>query len=600
MSNNRPQKLSDLKWLPVALSCGGAIAFSQYLGLHSSDILTLIFAFLMYPVFRKRYSEGNGFCGASLVCGVLFGSFIGLSAFFTETPMFKNVSDYILILPLSIMLVFFFESLTYVIYKRTDRIQLAENRREPSQKKKTLVFFGSMIALLVFWLPAFLYAYPCVITEDSKDQLKQVTGQIALSNHHPILHTMIIKLIFNTGKAIFGNDTQAVMLYSIIQQLFMAACFAYLIETLYKFRARKSVLICALLSYIIPLYHAMYSVTMWKDVPFGGIMCVLAALLWRMLRKEKEEKISATELVMLFIFSVGMCLMRSNGLYAFCFLLLVSIFVFIRRHRSVLAVMCAALVSALIINGPVYNTMNIKKVDTVESLSIPLQQIAAVVTYENDLTEEQKALLNKVVEVEEIPGYYTYYLSDPIKELIRAKGNQQYITDHKGEFLELYIQLGLSHPDDYIKAYIDQTFGYWYPDEQYWVTANIALSEGVDIVKESKLGIFDDFFKFYMDSYYDTPFLGLLWSIGTGVWVYIFMFGAVLRRRKKSLALVFIPVLGVYLTLLVATPVSSEFRYIYSLFTTLPIFCTIPFMDAPEIKENISEAAVNNVNGAQE
>lgn len=590
-NKEHPQKLSDLKWLPAALSCAGAIAFSQYLSFRTSNILTLLFAMLMYPVFKKRYSEGNGFCGASLVCGIIFGLFTGMSAFFITEPMFERAPSTAMMFPIIIMLIFFFEALTYVLYKMSDGLQFAESRKEPPMKKKVLVFAGTMLILLICWLPAFLYLYPCSMTEDSLWQLQQAAGQTELTNHHPILHTMIIRLIYNTGKAIFGNDTQAVLLYSIVQQLFMSACFAFLIETLYKFRARRAVLICALLCYIVPIFHSMYSVTMWKDVPFGGIMCVLAVLLLRILKKEKEEKISAAELVMLFVFSVGMCLMRSNGLYAFCFLLLFAAFVFLRRHRAVFAVMCAALISAFIIKGPVYSAMNVKPVDTIESLSMPAQQIAAVVSDNCALTDEQRELLGQVVDIDKIPEYYRHYISDPMKELVRDKDNQQYITDHKGEFLKLYVDLGLSHPDVYITAFINQTFGYWYPDVQYWVTSPILLSDGFDIVKEPKLGIFNDFFGFFQSSYIETPFLGLLWSIGTAVWVFIFMFGALLRRQKKSLALVFIPVLGIYLTLLIATPVYAEFRYIYSLFTTLPLFCTIPFMDAPEIKEEKAEAA---------
>ena len=83
--------------------------------------------------------------------------------------------------------------------------------------------------------------------------------------------------------------------------------------------------------------------------------------------------------------------------------------------------------------------------------------------------------------------------------------------------------------------------------------------------------------------------MGLVWSIGSAVWLYIFVFGAAMRRQKKTIMLVFIPLLGVYLTLLIATPVYSEFRYIYSLFTTLPLFCAIPFMDIPKKAEAKAE-----------
>jgi hypothetical protein len=67
------------------------------------------------------------------------------------------------------------------------------------------------------------------------------------------------------------------------------------------------------------------------------------------------------------------------------------------------------------------------------------------------------------------------------------------------------------------------------------------------------------------------------------------MAGAASVRHKKSVLLVYLPVFGVYLTLLIATPVYSEFRYIYSLFTSLPMFCIVPFLDIRKNTETKSD-----------
>ena len=40
-----------------------------------------------------------------------------------------------------------------------------------------------------------------------------------------------------------------------------------------------------------------------------------------------------------------------------------------------------------------------------------------------------------------------------------------------------------------------------------------------------------------------------------------------------------------------ATPISAEFRYIYCLFTSMPLFCTIPFLDVKAGKIDDKEAA---------
>ena len=48
-------------------------------------------------------------------------------------------------------------------------------------------------------------------------------------------------------------------------------------------------------------------------------------------------------------------------------------------------------------------------------------------------------------------------------------------------------------------------------------------------------------------------------------------------RQYRRAALLTVPVLAVVLTLLVATPVASEFRYAYAVFTCLPMTAAAVF-----------------------
>lgn len=588
-THSRPNSISDLKWFPYVLSAIGAIAFSQFFGFDTSNFFTLIFAILMFPMFRRRYSSELRFNKASAICGVLFSIFTVASSQIDNYKIkqsFAELDSFPSYLAAFVMFFIFYEALTYVLYEKLSSAKLSEEKAEPSMKGKLIVFFGSMLIMLIMWLPISLYLYPAAMTEDSLWQLKQAAGMSDLSNHHPVLHTMIIRLTFSLGQWLFnGDDTRSVRVYTITQQLFLSGCFAYLTETLYVSKAKRKAIICSLLFYIIPVYHAAYSATMWKDVWFGGTVAVLSSLIWRLLRKGKKFRLSLSEAMLLFVFSLLMCLMRSNGLFAFLLLFIGAFFVFLHRSKLTVAVMTAAIAAAIIIKGPVYSSMGVKYTDLIESLSIPAQQIACVAQNTGDLSPEQKELLDEVVDTEAINGRYMNGVSDYIKTLVREKDNQGYIAEHKYEYLRLWAALGLKYPDKYAAAFINQTYGYWFPDVQYWVTTTWCLTDGFDIRHEHKTGVFTDFITFYINAYIETPFLGLIWSIGMGVWVFIFMLGAAVKRHKKSVLIVYLPVLGVWLTLLMATPISAEFRYIYCLFTCMPLFCVIPFL---ECKSGIS------------
>jgi len=52
-----------------------------------------------------------------------------------------------------------------------------------------------------------------------------------------------------------------------------------------------------------------------------------------------------------------------------------------------------------------------------------------------------------------------------------------------------------------------------------------------------------------------------------------------LKNNSKKSIILFIPIIGVWLTILIATPVFAEFRYMYSACTCLPFLMLVPFMN---------------------
>ena len=64
----------------------------------------------------------------------------------------------------------------------------------------------------------------------------------------------------------------------------------------------------------------------------------------------------------------------------------------------------------------------IPQADFVESLSIPVQQIARVIANGESLTEHEAAYVDQLMDVEQIAAAYQPDCSDNIKNLIRQKG----------------------------------------------------------------------------------------------------------------------------------------------------------------------------------
>ena len=91
-------------------------------------------------------------------------------------------------------------------------------------------------------------------------------------------------------------------------------------------------------------------------------------------------------------------------------------------------------------------------------------------------------------------------------------------------------------------------------------------------------------------SYRSIPIYGMLWSIGLNM-LAAFALGAICIVKKRArLLMAFLPVVAVFLTLMISTPVYAEFRYIYCLFTTLPFLASITFL-APLPNKNPAKGA---------
>jgi len=260
-----------------------------------------------------------------------------------------------------------------------------------------------------------------------------------------------------------------------------------------------------------------------------------------------------------------------------------------KKHFRPLITCVTALAVALIIKIPVYNALHVTPPDTIESLSIPAQHIAGTLHDGAELTPEENELLSHIVDVSRISETYVSEISDPVKNLVRETDNQEYLEEHKLEFLKLWIDLGLRHPASYLKAQVSQTYGYFYPDVQYWVYPGEFRNDNFQFQKNSLVPeAVGKLLNEWRNLYYHVHYLGMFWSIGFMTWIVVFMTGAVFVKKSKKFLLIYLPVIGVILTLMIATPVFSEFRYAYCVFTGVPLFCVIPFLNTGILKENIT------------
>lgn len=438
-----------------------------------------------------------------------------------------------------------------------------------------VLFFCFSVGVDFIFLLAY---YPGVMEWDSFIQMRQVWDGV-YSNHHPWLHTMLIKFIYDLGCALFGSTNRAFALYSIFSICLLSFSFTCVIVYLAKKGLQLIYLIIVGLLYVMSPINQMYSIIMWKDIPFGACVLIFTVLLFTIRDRQLEDKPNLLNWVLFVPLAFGVCFFRSNGLYVFLGMIPFLIYVFWKQKKAIICAISVVLILGGIYKGPVFEHFNVTEPDIIESLSIPAQQIAAVIANDGKINEEQKELLSQVIDLEKVPEAYrgSSTCSDDIKDLVREKDNQQYIADHSGEFLKTWVQLFFENKRIYVHAYVRETSGYWYHKIYFpFIWATYIQENGHGIDRERKLpdtvcdGIANYLtgYKAHFDKY-----------LSTGLYIYIFLLSLFIALRKKSKHLIcYLPALGIWGTILIATPVWADLRYAYA------IVISVPFLIAMTLK----------------
>lgn len=476
-----------------------------------------------------------------------------------------------------------FAALLSVIKKR-NRTGLDKNENKKpgtrlnnhqSSRKWFLIAFISAEVCFIFSL---LYNYPGVTTFDSNFQMLQAVGVTAINNHHPVVHTLLIRLFFLTANGIGGSPDTAVCIYSAFQLTCMALTFAYCVSILAKNGADGIFLGLTVIFYGTAPINMQYAVTMWKDVLFGAFVLIYTLELWQINDKLKfEEKPKRGDLAAMALSGAGFCLFRTNGIIAFALLTAVLVFVFFKKSKAFVCVNIAVLIISMIIVGPFYSVLGFKENNPIEALAVPTQQIAAVCSYGGAITESQAQFLTNVCNLNELAENYTPDCVNTAKDYIRSYGNQFYITEHKAEFIRIWAQLGLKNPKIYIKAYWTLTRGFVIPSDDGLTIANWVYKNDLGIYKKTIIGNFaENCFTKYLMLFCSNP-AKIIFSIGTFDFVAAVLFVANAIKKKFATVLLFLPTLFIFFTIMISTPVSGEFRYMYSLFISLPILSFLTF-----------------------
>lgn len=305
------------------------------------------------------------------------------------------------------------------------------------------IFFAS---ILICWTIVFLDFYPGNLCPDSYSSINQVLGTIT-SNAHPVFFTLIVRACLKLGLFLFDDMNAAVAVFSVSQMVLMALVCSYFVYWCLKHGFSKWMILCCVAYYALNPLIARYSFTMWKDTLFSGILLLTMLTLHDLILVEHNKKKSWIAFCCL---AVLLSFLRNRIIYAVIVRYVALIVLFWSKKRILIPAFVLITAGVLVIQGPVYEALNIRESNFAETQGIALQQIAGTVVDEGVLSADQLQLIEQFVPIETIKEVYNPYSVDGLKGDVSFQTD--YLNNHKNEFLQLRAELFPDNVGSYFKA----------------------------------------------------------------------------------------------------------------------------------------------------
>ncbi len=476
-------------------------------------------------------------------------------------------------------------------------------RATPQWSANSVIVFAGI--MMFFWIPWLIANFPGSTYWDTYYQIFQVYPEnhpIAvipwaeiyhqtltdawLVDHHPIVTTLVYGAFGWLSDQLTGNWMMGVFAFVCIQGILHVIAFTAATAYFRKIGCPVGLVFCCYVYFCIMPFVSTWALCMVKDSFFGLFFIPYFMMLFEAVRT-KGKMLQRTGNVVLFsLCALMLCLTKKTGIFVVIPTALVLMCALHIRCKplhlngverakiatgSFMPALASIVVTCVIFPFALFPTFNIEAGGKQEVLGPLFQQTARyIVDYGSDVTPEEKEIIDKVLDYDRLESNYQFDFEDSVKYRYSLDATPQDIAD----YLQVYLQQGLKHPDAYFGAFMGLAGFYVAPT----AFANIRM-----VTVDTKMGPDNrymlwnpdelDWLRNGMDDLYGAigriPGLNLPLLIVTyAFWIPAALLFFALRRRVPYLTL-FVPFLVLLLFCIIA-PVYDA-RYVVPIFDGIPL-----------------------------
>ena len=443
------------------------------------------------------------------------------------------------------------------------------------------------IAVRGVFLVAF---FPCLFDFDAALGLRTFLDEgSAICNHHPVFVQALHAVFYTLGTAL-GNPSWGFAILSLLSIFGTSAIIVYGIQLLSEMGLRGRWLQgAALFLSLFPTFPYL-SLTVTKD-GFFAYALLLYVLTLLELHHTRAKCLSQCRYLLLHTFALLMvCLTRHQGIAIVALETLALLGCYRKVWWRVLLNVAPGFVIVLFITRVLFPYCDIEPGGKQELYGTLFQQSAYYLTvHPDDITAEEAAAIDGVLDREAMVRNYHDYITDPVKN--DYKYNPRFLETsagprsfrhvdytHQQEALRAYLtawaSMGLRHPLTYLEASASIWLGFFYNNG--FALLDIYTPGAVNPMATTPKYHFWRF-DYLADYYYQhrkalaqMPVIGWLCSIPYYIWAAFVLLALLFYRRDWSGITLFLPLLLSLGVLLICPVVSGRYA--------LPIVITLPFL----------------------
>lgn len=433
-------------------------------------------------------------------------------------------------------------------------------------------------AVLLMWLPQYIISYPGAVNPDTASQLRQALGWEVWNGTHPLIMTLIIDGLVRFGRLV-GSGNTAFMLYIVLQGVFGALVLGYCHAVMRELSAPRWLRLCFLLLSGLGVVYCDNITVILKDVPYSYAVLLLLCELARLCLLEDEAALRRPDPgLRLILAGVVMITFRNNGIGVLLAALAAWMCQLWQRGRRKWMPR-----AAVILLLPVLLTQGVKSgIEAVhdvepcslgESLSFPLQQTARFVwEHADQVTPQEREVIDKLLDYNNLARYYDPLVSDPIKKTFKDDATAQEICAYFGVWARQFLR----DPACYIRATLIQNSLLFNPQTNnvvmfYATGLSEAEEAALQIAKPertTRLQTAEDYLHALLFG------LPLYQPLNTFGFYTIMLVGVCLiarRKKVKHLGVVLVPLLAAMVMVALGPCIKNQDRYGFPIMYSMPL-----------------------------